>query len=118
MKSHFTHFKLFILTMSTILVCSLSSCTNEDYDLFSTIKGNIVDTETAEPIANASVMLIPGNQTTKTDEMGIFQFSDLDSGQYTLSVQKSGYQANRKIVNAISGESVSVFIELEKIPIE
>ena len=93
-------------------------CSNEDYELFATINGNVVDAETSEPIANASVMIMPGNQTVQTDAAGNFYFSDLETRQYTLLVQKNEYQANRKSVNAVSGQNISVFITLEKIPTE
>ena len=49
---------------------------------------------------------------------GGFEFIDLDSGQYTLSIQKSGYQANRKIVDVITGETVNTAISLSVIPSE
>lgn len=106
------------MLLSTTLLTAFSSCSNEDYNLFSSISGKVVDAETSEAISGAAVMLVPGNQTVQTDDSGNFQFGNLEARQYTLSIQKSGYQANRKIVDAVSGETVTVFIQLEKIPTE
>ncbi len=118
MRSLFTFPKLFTILLSATLLTAFSSCSNEDYDLFSSISGKVVDAETSEAISGAAVMLVPGNQTVQTDASGNFQFGNLEARQYTLSIQKSGYQANRKIVDAVSGETVTVFVQLEKIPTE
>lgn len=89
-----------------------------DYEIYGNIKGVVTDYDTGDLIKGASVMIVPGNQTVTTDESGAFEFLDLDAAQYTLSVQKSGYQANRKIVNVLTGETVSTAIILTKIPTE
>lgn len=88
----------------------------EDVDFFADIQGTVTEYATGNPIAGATVMLIPGNQTVQTDINGLFEFNDLDPKQYTLSVQKNGYQTNRKNVNAISGEVITTVITLTIIP--
>lgn len=41
---------------------------------------------------------------------GTYEFTDLDIMQYTVMVQKEGYQTNRKQATAITGEKVRVDI--------
>jgi len=54
--------------------------------------------------------------TTQTGSDGSFSFLGLDEGQYVVSVQKTGYQSNRKNVTIVSGETVSVVVPLTVIP--
>lgn len=97
----------------------LSGCSPvSDYEMYGSIKGTVVDYDTGVAITGASIMIVPGNQTVMSDANGSFEFLDLDSGQYTLSIQKSGYQANRKIVDVITGETVNTAISLSVIPSE
>ena len=109
--------KLACCSIAITLVSLLSGCnTVTDFEIYGTVKGSVTDYNTGLPIAGATVMLVPGNQTVSTDGGGQFEFVDLDPAQYTLSVQKSTYQANRKIVDVISGETVNTVIQLTKIP--
>ena len=113
--------KKFILSIVSCLGLSmiLSGCSPvTDYEIYGSIKGTVVDYDTGMPISGASIMIVPGNQTVMSDANGGFEFIDLDSGQYTLSIQKSGYQANRKIVDVITGETVNTAISLSVIPSE
>ncbi|HOR60858.1 MAG TPA: carboxypeptidase regulatory-like domain-containing protein [Bacteroidales bacterium] len=91
-----------------------SSCNKTEYDLYGDVYGIVSDSETGELISNASIIISPGgnSQTTGTD--GRFEFKDLEAKQYTITVQKSGYQTNRKIVYAVSGESTEANILLTK----
>lgn len=110
-------FKGFLTASFILTLTFMSGCGgNDDYELYSTIKGYVSDYETGVPIDGATVTLSPSGLTSMTDGAGNFTFSNLDSRQYTLTVQKTGYQPNRKEVHAISGEEVNVVISLTKIP--
>lgn len=99
------------------LLLSIHGCNPvTEYDVYGTIKGTVTDYDTGMAISGASIMIVPGNQTIMSDVNGGFEFIDLDSGQYTLSIQKSGYQANRKIVDVITGETIQTLVTLIKIP--
>lgn len=100
------------ITLATSCLCS---CTNTDYEIYSSVYGIVADNETGEPIFNASVVLSPTNITKHTGADGAYRFDDLDAQQYTITFQKAGYQPNRKLVNAISGEELEVNIHLKKI---
>lgn len=107
---------LLILLISVLVNSGCDPVT--EYSVYGTIKGTVVDYDTGMPISGANIMIVPGNQTVMSDVNGSFEFLDLDSGQYTLSIQKSGYQANRKIVDVITGETVNTAISLSVIPSE
>jgi hypothetical protein len=106
--------KISILLGCVLLLAVCNSCTKEVPDLFSTLYGVVSDHETGEPIANANVVLAPGGKTKTTGTDGSYEFQDLDPAQYTITVQKTGYQSNRKTVTAVVGEKVEANIPLTK----
>lgn len=55
------------------------------------IYGHVTDYETGEDVANASVQLRPGGDTTLTGSDGMFEFRGLPSGDYSITVSKAGY---------------------------
>lgn len=91
---------------------------DDDYDLWCTINGNVSDYTNGASLENATVVLTPTGQTVLTDINGDYEFSDLESRQYVVTVQRAGYQPNRKNVQTVSGESVRVDIQLTPIPAE
>ena len=84
-------------------------------DIYGSISGQVTDYSTGEPLVNAQVTLLPGAKTTQTGTDGSFSFSNMDEGQYVVSVQKGGYQSNRKNVTVVSGETVSIVVPLTAI---
>lgn len=55
------------------------------------IYGHVTDFITGEDVANANVQLRPGGDTTLTGSDGMFEFRDLTSGDYSITVSKAGY---------------------------
>ncbi len=96
-----------------LAIITLNACTN-NYDTFATLQGTVTDNETSEPVANANVVLSPGSKNQLTDSNGNFEFKELEAIQYTATVQKSGYQTNRKTITLISGETTEMSITLNK----
>ena len=91
----------------------LVGCNPVTYDVFATICGTVVDSETMEPIEGVSVVLSPSAKNQVTGADGRFEFTELDAIQYTITVQKSGYSTNRKLVNTIAGETTEAIITIE-----
>ena len=56
------------------------------------------------PIADATVSLSNGMNTT-TDVYGYFEFNNLTSGSYTMTVTKDGYKTITQNVTATVGET-------------
>jgi len=88
------------------------SCSKKEYESFAMIYGVVTDNENGAPIANATVVLSPGGVTKVTGNNGLFEFLDLSPQQYTITVQKSGYQTNRKTVTAVVDEKTEANITL------
>ena len=88
-------------------------CEPVTYEVFATVSGTVVDATTMEPIEGVSVILSPSGKNTVTTADGRFEFAELDAMQYTITVQKSGYSTNRKLVNAIAGGTTDVTITME-----
>ena len=57
--------------------------------------GRVLAADTGRPVARARVLLsaaeIPGGRGTLSDRDGTFEFTELPSGRYTLTVAKSGF---------------------------
>ena len=88
-------------------------CEPVTYEVFATVSGTVVDATTMEPIGGVSVQLSPSSKNMVTGADGRFEFAEVDAVQYTITVQKSGYSTNRKLVNAIAGETTDVSITME-----
>lgn len=101
-----------------LLACITGCSSSDDYEIFAKIQGTVTDYQTGAPLENASVILSPSGLSRQTDANGNYQFGELDAQQYTITVQKSGYQPNRKTITAISGETQQVDIQLTVIPRE
>lgn len=100
--------------LTFVFLLSLISCKPVEYDIFGTIEGTVVDSETFEPVGCVSVDLSPGTKNVITSDDGKFVFADLDAQQYSLSVHKNGYESNIRTVKVLSGETSTVVITIKK----
>lgn len=107
--------KILFIIGAWLALLGTNSCSKTEYDLYSTIYGTVVDAETGEPVPAAIVTLSPGSKNSVSGSDGFYEFTDLDIMQYTVMVQKEGYQTNRKIATAVSGERVRADITMTKI---
>ncbi len=101
---------LFLCLMALPLL--ISSCSKDEYDSFGTLYGVVTDTNTGDPLGNVTVTLSPGGVSKLTGSNGLFEFEELTPQQYTITVQKPGYQTNRKTLSAIVGEKVEANITM------
>lgn len=99
-----------LLILSAFL--AFSGCKTYEYDYYGGVKGTVIDSQTNAPISDAYVLLMPGSQSTNSTIEGTFEFQELEEGQYTISVQKTGFQYNSVTINIISGENISTTIRL------
>jgi len=103
-----------LLISIVLMLLAFSACTRIEYNMFGTLYGIVSDHETGVNISNATVTLSPGGKTQVTGADGRFEFKDLEPMQYTITVQKAGYQTNRKTVTAIADERIEANIPLTK----
>ena len=104
--------RLGICAMLMALVMMVG-CAPVTYEVFATVSGTVVDATTMEPIEGVSVQLSPSSKNMVTGVDGRFEFAEVDAVQYTITVMKAGYSTNRKLVNAIAGETTDVTITME-----
>lgn len=105
--------KTSVIFATLLALITLTACNPITYDVFATLSGTVVDADTMEPIDGVSVLLSPSGKNKLTGSDGHFEFANLDAIQYTITVQKSGYCTNRKLVNAIAGETTATTITME-----
>ncbi len=89
-------------------------CEKRIVDITGTLSGTVVEMTTGDVIAGALVTLAPSGKNTYTGVDGFFEFQDLEAQQYTLTVQATGYQTNRKTVSIVAGATERVNITLQK----
>ncbi|MCC7246683.1 MAG: TonB-dependent receptor [Saprospiraceae bacterium] len=70
------------------------------------VRGNIYDKETAEPIAAATVKLDGTTYGASSDVNGFFTISSIPTGDYTLVVVYFGYEEYRQPITIKKGEIV------------
>lgn len=100
-----------------LLLCLMAlplflSCTKEENDSFGALYGVVSDVKTGSPLDNVTVTLSPGGTTKLTGSDGLFEYSELTPQQYTITVQKAGYQTNRKTLSAVVGEKTEANITM------
>jgi hypothetical protein len=72
------------------------------------ITGKILDDQTGIALSGDSIVLIEKSITTKTDQNGIFTFSKLPAGNYSLKCRRKGYV--EKIVDIIKKKKYNICI--------
>ncbi len=102
--------------ITAIFICLCSCSDSNNLGFITRLHGTITDYTTGAPIENAAVQLSPSGITKHTGANGYYIFEELDVLQYTIIVQKSGYQPNRKIIMTTRGENQQVDIQLIAIP--
>ena len=68
------------------------------------IKGTVKDAESGDPISECIVKITPGNGQKSTDQSGTFKFDELTAGEYTIVIEKNGYQKKTETVTIATGE--------------
>ena len=102
------------LLLIIALITLATSCEPVTYDTFGGISGEVVDLDTGDPVQQATVTLSPTGMNTYTGSDGSFEFIDLDERQYTVTVQKTGYEANRKTVTIVAGRVIPIKLTMQK----
>lgn len=101
-------------TTILFVVLLLSSCAKDIVDLTGHLKGTVRDYESGELISNCGVSLSPGGKSTLTNQHGEFSFNNLEAGDYTLTLTKSGYDDETRDVTIITGQTSSVSVLLKE----
>jgi len=103
-------------TLFLLFVAVFSSCNRDEHSMLGELRGIVSDFETGELLDGVTVTLSPGGRNQVTGNNGIFHFTDVDPQQYTITAQRSGFQTNRRTINAIANETIEVNITLTRNP--
>ena len=111
--------KIFFGIAAVLMLLSISSCTKTKHDTSGSLLVSvleIVSSSELEPLSGVNVTLNPGGMSSATGSDGWVEFKDLAPQQYTIQVQKTGYQTNRTTTTVVVGETKQVVIPMQKIP--
>src|SRR5262245_10887871 len=78
----------------------------------SSVGGVVVDARTAQPIADARVVLVEQARSTQTGGDGRFEFKNVAAGPHTLTISLIGYSFARRQVDVRAGSTIEVTIPL------
>lgn len=104
-----------ILFLLATIICT-SSCSVTDANMFWAIEGLVVEEGTGLPLSGVNVSLIPSGKNYLTDSTGHFLFEELESEQYTVTGQKSGYSSDIIHINAVYGGTSYITITMKANP--
>lgn len=85
----------------------LHSCAKDEVETTGTIYGIVNDSDNGEPVQDAHVALSPYGKTANTGSDGSYEFPNLEPGQYTIQISKTGYKTNTKRIMVVAGEKAS-----------
>lgn len=91
-----------------------SSCREQDFipETFGDVFGQVLVQGTNSAIQDATVTTNPPTSILKTDELGRFALEDIQSGNYTLRVEKTGYVTKVENISIVGDKSINVVINL------
>ncbi len=104
----------FFLFLTTLWV----SCNQVEYDMFSDLTVQVIDVSTQDALSGVSVSLSPSGKNAFTGSDGTCTFQSLEAIQYTVMVQKEGYQTNRKSIALNAGEPAFISVIMKSITID
>ncbi len=107
---------LFSLFAISALCLGFVSC-DETLEEPGSIYGVVTDKATGEPIRSAGVELSPTGMKTVTGSEGQFEFTQLEPGQYTLLITKTGYtDYASSTIEVTAGATAKTDVQIEQLP--
>lgn len=104
-----------------LLMMSFVGCKEEDpvvVEEKGSIYGAVTDFATGAPVANANVSLRPGNETALTGYDGMYEFIDVDDGDYSIVVSKAEYSdlIDDYVISVRNGRRMRRDVQIKKNP--
>lgn len=106
MKRALLHYS--ILLFSLLIV----SCTKDIIDTTGNLVGVISDSRSGAFLSGVSVALTPTGKTYTTGVDGKYEFRDIESQEYSVSVSKSGYQSDKRTAFVQVGQDTNLDFQL------
>ena len=106
--------KLITLLLGIVSLAMMSSCAKDEENLSGTVTGIVTEYASSNtPIAGAIVTVNGKGLSKTTGSDGRFEFTGLEPGTYTISVNANNYKANTKQVTVYAGQKANCDIQLE-----
>lgn len=113
-------FFLFLITACLLYgACSeKESESTTSGDNSASIYGRVTDATTGAEVANANVTLLPGGETTLTGHNGMYEFFDVEDGDYRIKVSKAEYTEliDDYVLRVTKGKRIRRDLQIERIP--
>lgn len=81
-------------------------------ELFGSVDGSVINSETNEGIANVNITTTPATNSILTENDGSFQLEDVPTGNYTITANKPGLDTETVSVNVRENRTASAVIYL------
>ena len=80
------------------------------------IQGQVQDADTNQPLAGVNITTSPPTSSIVTGEDGAFEIADVETGNYTLNANRSGYDANTVTVSVREGQvtPANIFLQADE----
>lgn len=107
---------LYLSYLIGIALC-FASCEKAKEPELGSIYGCVTDFATGDPVYNANIQLQPTGESTRTGSDGLFEFLDLEDGDYSIVVSKIGYSdlVDDYIIKIKNGRQVRRDVQIEKL---
>lgn len=99
-----------------LLLLTLCRCVPPEITLWGDLAGIVSDAETSEPISQVTLKLNPTNDSTVTDEDGLYLFHKINPGDYDIEATKQAYEVVAKDITVESGLTTEINFDLTKVP--
>lgn len=104
---------LFNIILGMAALLCLSHCTKDEEVMTGTIAGMVTDMTNANTaIAGATVTLSPTGLSQTTGSDGRYEFTEIEPGNYAVSVKANNYQEDSKSVSVYAGQSATADFQL------
>lgn len=81
------------------------------------LTGLVVGADTASPVADARILITPGERAGTTDATGRFALPTLEPGEYTIVVSKPGYADVTQRFRVVPGQPLALDVRLPVSPV-
>lgn len=95
-----------------LLFLFVVSCTKDIIDTTGNLVGVVTDARSGALLSGASVALTPTGKTYTTGVDGKYEFRDIEFQEYSVSVSKSGYKADKKTAYVQAGRDTNLDFQL------
>ncbi|MEK6322284.1 MAG: TonB-dependent receptor [Acidobacteriota bacterium] len=79
-----------------------------------TLRGRVVDARTGEPVAKVKIIVVGSQQSTSTDENGVFSLEGIQPGELDLYITTVSYGLVKKTITVKDAEKAEVEIALNQ----